>query len=127
MTPGRADRGSASVWLVVAGALLVAVALVASSRTLGVLARHRAEAAADLAAVAAAAEIGVGPDPCGAATRIAQANHARLLSCRPALAADGRSGQVEVHVRAEIDLPLVGSRAVLAHARAARLPEPTAG
>lgn len=116
------DRGSAAVWVLACCALLVVVATVGVVRALAVLARHRAEASADLAALAAAGRIGVSDDACGAAARDAARNGARLTSCRLTLAADGRSGTVTVRVSYVARLPLAGTRAVTASARAARLP-----
>jgi secretion/DNA translocation related TadE-like protein len=97
--------------MIVAG-LLVTAALGLSS---AIIARHRAEAVADLAALAAAA---TGPDPqaCGIARRVAVANAGRLTGCR--FAADG-SVTVDVQLAA-------GSRLGLARAsaRAAQSPGP---
>jgi secretion/DNA translocation related TadE-like protein len=113
------------MWVVSCCLLLALVASVATVRALAVLARHRAEAAADLAALAAAGQIGRNdPGACSAAARIARQNSARLRSCRLRLAADGRSGWVVVRVQLRAELPVVGRRAVLASADAARLPGP---
>jgi secretion/DNA translocation related TadE-like protein len=87
-----------------------------------VLARHRVEAAADLAALAAAGQIGVASDPCRAAARIAAANGAGLRACAATLADDGRSGSVTVTVGQSVRLPLLGVRDVIARARAIRDP-----
>lgn len=117
-----AERGAAALWVLACGAVVLAVAAALTVRSLAVLARHRAEAAADLAALSAAARIGIGGDPCAAAERIAAANGAQLVRCAPALDAGGRSGSVRVVVRVRARLPVVGTRTVLARARAARLP-----
>jgi secretion/DNA translocation related TadE-like protein len=64
---------------------LVCVLVAASFAGAGaaVVARHRAQSAADLAALAAAVHAAEGPDrACGHARRIASANAARLVSCR---------------------------------------------
>lgn len=118
------ERGSASVWLVACCVLLMGVAWVAVLRTEAVLGRHRAETAADVAALAAAGGIGVTTDVCAAAERLAVANAATLRSCRPTLAADGRSGTVLVRVATPVRLPLLGTRQVAATARAGRLEQP---
>ncbi|HZC71212.1 MAG TPA: Rv3654c family TadE-like protein [Jatrophihabitans sp.] len=118
----RADRGSATIWVVACCALLMTMAGAATVRALAVLARHRAEASADLAALAAAGRIGVGGDACEAAARVAGRNAARLRTCTVQLAPDGRSGTVSVSVALTARLPLVGSRQVVATARAAREP-----
>jgi secretion/DNA translocation related TadE-like protein len=118
---GRRDRGSASIWVVACCAVLMTVAGVATVRTLAVLARHRAEASADLAALAAAGRIGVGDNACAAASRVARQNAARLHACTVRLAPDGRSGTVAVVVAMRARLPVVGATEVVASARAARL------
>ena len=79
---GRDERGSAVPFVVTGMALLlvVAMALVVAG---GLVRAHRsAQAAADLAALAAATSASAGRDPCAAGSRIAEANGARLTSCR---------------------------------------------
>jgi secretion/DNA translocation related TadE-like protein len=120
----RDDRGSASIWVVSCCALLMVIAGVATIRALAVLARHRAESGADLAALAAAGQIGVSDAGCGEAARIARRNGTRLRACASRLAPDGRSGTVLVEVVLTIRLPVVGDRKVMATARAARRPGP---
>lgn len=76
------DEGSATV--VAAAAVGVLVLLLGLGLQLGaaVLARHRAEAAADLAALAAAREVVMGVDVgCARGAEIATAHGARMLSC----------------------------------------------
>jgi secretion/DNA translocation related TadE-like protein len=102
--------------------MLLVVAVLAAVRGAAVLARHRAESAADLAALAAAGRIGVDARYCPAAAEIAARNGVALAGCRPDIAADGRSGTVLVMVRLRLSLPLVGGRTVEASARAGRLP-----
>lgn len=126
----RTDRGAASVWVLACSTLVLVIGIAVSLRTSAVLARHRAESAADLAALAAAARIGLADDVCAAAAPIARANGAVLVRCRAAPAADGRSGTVDVQVSVEVRLPVVGARLATASARAGRLPsdvQPTAG
>ncbi|MFF5801836.1 Rv3654c family TadE-like protein [Streptomyces sp. NPDC012746] len=83
MTTDRCrERGSATVW----GALVttVLVAVFGGVLLLGqaVVARHRAAAAADLAALAAAASWAHGPETaCATAMRVARAQGATLTSC----------------------------------------------
>jgi secretion/DNA translocation related TadE-like protein len=81
-------------------ALLVALVLAVAAVGAAVVARHRAAAAADLAALAAADRTtGRAPGaPCPAAAEIAHRNRASLASCR--VAADG-----SVTVRATCRLP----------------------
>jgi secretion/DNA translocation related TadE-like protein len=125
MTARRAaERGSASVWVVVAGLLVLLAASVVVARTEAVLARHRADVAADLAALAAAGEIGLRPpqELCSRAATVAAADGARITSCTADLSADGRSGTVLVTVAVAVSLPFVGRQQAPASARAARLP-----
>ncbi len=116
------DRGSATIWVLACSVLVVAVALAVTLRACAVLARHRAETAADLAALAAAGRIGVADGACAAAGPIAAANGATLLSCRVELAPDGRSGTVDVRVSVPVRLPVAGAGRAAASARAGRLP-----
>lgn len=118
------DRGAASIWVIACCGLVAVVAYVGVVRASAVLARHRADSAADLAALAGAARIGTGADPCVAAAEVAAANHAEVIACVPHLAADGRSGGVTVRVAMPVVLALVGARTVLADARAGRLQVP---
>jgi secretion/DNA translocation related TadE-like protein len=118
----RPERGSASVWVLACAALVFAVTAIGVFRAGAVLARHRAEAAADLAALAAAGQIGVSGRACPAARRIAAANGARVRSCSAAMSPDGRSGTVRVRVAISVHLPLVGTRNAVASARAGRDP-----
>jgi secretion/DNA translocation related TadE-like protein len=119
---GRSERGSASIWVMAGTALLLVVALTVTVRGTAILARHRAETAADAAALAAAAQIGVGLDPCAAAATIATANDAQMRSCRLELLNNGRSGRVLVTVTAVVHLPFLGPGTVSASARAQRDP-----
>jgi len=57
-----AERGSATIWVLACCALVMLVGFLGVARTQAVLARHRAGAAADLAALAGAGRIGVGGD-----------------------------------------------------------------
>ncbi|MET8474352.1 Rv3654c family TadE-like protein [Streptomyces sp. NPDC006422] len=78
----RGDRGSATVWVAMA---LAAVGLVFGSvlaMARAVEAKHRAGAAADLAALAAADHWTEGPEPaCAWATRVARAQGAVAVRC----------------------------------------------
>jgi hypothetical protein len=71
--------------------------------------------------LAAAGRIGVSTDVCGAAADIAGVNGARVIECAPTLAADGRSGEVSVRLAMVVRLAVVGTRTVMASARAGRL------
>ncbi|MGX7681375.1 Rv3654c family TadE-like protein [Jatrophihabitans sp. DSM 45814] len=116
------DVGSATLWVFAFATLIMTVAIVGVARTAAVLARHRAERSADLAALAAAQQIGTGGDSCAAARRIAASNQAAVASCVTAIDASGRTGTVTVVVNAEVRLPIAGARQVTARARAGRLP-----
>jgi secretion/DNA translocation related TadE-like protein len=117
---GRAQRGSASVWVLACSALVLLIGVATSLRTAAVLARHRAESAADFAALAAAGRIGFGGDGCAAAAALAAANGAALVRCRMNLGLDGRTGTVDVSVSLAIR-PALGVERVIATARAGRL------
>ena len=117
----RMDRGSASIWVLACSALVLLLGMAASLRAMAVLARHRAESAADFAALAAAGRIGIGADGCVVARSIATANRAQLVRCQTTLAADGRSGTVEVAVRLSVQLPGLAVQQITATARAGRL------
>jgi secretion/DNA translocation related TadE-like protein len=114
------DRGSVSVWLLACCALLLAVAFAGTVRAAAVVVRHRAESTADLAALAAAGQIGISEGVCAAAARIAAANGATVRRCLPALAPGERSGSVTVWLTLRVRLPVVGSSQVVASARAGR-------
>lgn len=94
------ERGSATVWT--AGGIAVLCLLTAAGLVLGGVTqvRHRATAAADLAALAAAAYTPYGrPAACGRAAWVAERMRVRLTSCRLA----GWDALVEV------DAPLPGA------------------
>ncbi|MEU9026430.1 Rv3654c family TadE-like protein [Streptomyces sp. NPDC048383] len=102
------DRGSATVWATVAvtvlGAVFGGVLLLGQA----VAARHRAGAAADLAALAAAATWSHGPAAaCAAAARVAGAQGARVTECR----VEGEVAEVTARVRAGPFAPALPSRA----------------
>jgi secretion/DNA translocation related TadE-like protein len=112
------ERGAGSI-LVLCGVMIVLVALLtATALGGGILARHRAAAAADLAALAAAEELRLGTgSECAEARAVAETNGGVLQSCQ----VDG--SRVEVAVAA----PVVGPSAWLADPvrRARAGPDPT--
>jgi secretion/DNA translocation related TadE-like protein len=125
MTARDGDRGSAALWVVTGGLLILSVAAALMVRSGAVLARHRAETAADLSALAAAAGIGVDAATelmCARAVRVAAENSAAVTDCAVTLAPDGRSGSVRVTVTVTTRLLSVGVRTVTARARAGRIP-----
>jgi secretion/DNA translocation related TadE-like protein len=82
---GNHDRGSATVWVLVGMAVVVAAASVASWLGLATVARHRAAAAADAAALGVAMSVLRGPTAaCRAGAALARANGARLTACQVA-------------------------------------------
>ena len=101
----RRERGAGSI-LVLCGVMVVLVALLtATALGGGILARHRAAAAADLAALAAAEELRLGTGSgCAEARAVAETNGGVLQSCQV------EGSRVEVSVAA----PVVGPSAWLA-------------
>jgi secretion/DNA translocation related TadE-like protein len=111
MSTGRADEGAGTV--LVLGLVAVVTVLAAALALLGqaASARHRAEAAADLAALAAA-DVVLGRaagEPCTRARRVATAGRARLTACQ--VLPDGS-------VRVETTTTPSGAAGVLGTARA---------
>jgi secretion/DNA translocation related TadE-like protein len=90
----RDQRGAASLLAVALLAVLLPVGTALGVVAAMVWAHRTAQAAADLSALAGAAELQEGEDACGAAGRIAGANHASLTSCR----VQGQEVVVEVMV-----------------------------
>lgn len=115
------DRGVATVWAVGALAVLM-VALVAGLHLGGALvARHHAESAADLAALAGAGRVVAGPEhACREAGRIATAMKVYLSSCRV------RGWDVLVVVTTRQDGPLARLGTPTGRARAGPAPGPVA-
>ncbi|MFI8499046.1 Rv3654c family TadE-like protein [Streptomyces sp. NPDC085524] len=102
------DRGSATVWAVLVVAVLGAVFGGVLLLGQAVVARHRAAAAADLAALAAAASWAHGPGPaCAAAVRVAGAQGARLSGC----VLEGEVAEVTARVAAGPFDPAIRARA----------------
>ncbi|MDX6275440.1 MAG: hypothetical protein QOJ92_2650 [Frankiales bacterium] len=127
MTPGPAarltdERGSGTVLLLVSAGLLLLAVLVALGLGSVTLARHRAQSAADLAALAAADRLGRGPagEPCRVASQVAAANGVRVESCTE----QQESVLVVVTRRARLPRLLGGGLTVRAGARAGREPPP---
>ncbi|WNV76219.1 Rv3654c family TadE-like protein [Geodermatophilus sp. DSM 44513] len=114
--PGRlaGERGSATVWVVALSGVLAAIGVAAVLVGTAVVGRHRAAAAADLAALAAA-ERAVRGDPgaCTTAGEVAAANGARLTACTL-----GGGAVVEVAVEVPVRLGPLGVPAAGARARA---------
>lgn len=94
--PGlRGDRGSATVWAALASGVILVIGMVGVDLASGVRARHVAESAADLAALAAAGHTVEGADAaCRAARAVADHVGAEVRGCR----LDGWDALVEVQV-----------------------------
>lgn len=107
------DDGYATVWAVGVIAVVLVVTLVGLDLGMAVTSRHRAEAAADLAALAAASHAGDGePAACAYAARIGEGMAARLVECR-------LSGwEARVQLEARVPLFLGAGRAAFGRARA---------
>jgi secretion/DNA translocation related TadE-like protein len=75
------ERGAATVVVMAGVGLLMVVALGIGGAEGLLLAHRRAQAAADLAALAGAGARASGGDPCAAAAAVASANEAELRSC----------------------------------------------
>ncbi len=106
----REERGAATVLVIPVIALLVLGALVASFVGGALAAQRRAQAAADLAALAGAGSLQRGEDACAAARSIAHRNGAESTVCEP-------SGD-DVLVRVEISSAALFGRAVAVTAKA---------
>lgn len=109
----RRDRGSMTVWAAAVLALIVLSAGVALAYGSAVVGRHRAETAADLAALAAAVRVTDGETgACGTAATVAARNGGLLRGCRVA------GEDVEVSVSRSVRLAGFGVRTVTVRARA---------
>lgn len=89
--PGRRDPndpelGSGSILVVALAGLLLLLGLGAAFVTATAVAHRRAQAGADLAALAGAESLQRGRDPCAAAAEVAAGNGTLLVACQP----DGR-------------------------------------
>jgi secretion/DNA translocation related TadE-like protein len=78
---GLDERGLATPVVVVLTGMLVVVSLLGASLGRLLVDQRRAASAADLAALAGAAAVQRGSDPCGAASDAASRNDAELVAC----------------------------------------------
>lgn len=109
----RSDRGSASLLVLSLAGVLALVAMLAVGVGAVAVARHRAAAAADLAALAGADRSLQGAGPaCAAATRAARRVAAALTACR----LDGDVVEVVATVRPPGPLGALGSARAVARA-----------
>jgi secretion/DNA translocation related TadE-like protein len=112
--PPAGERGSATVWVITLAGVLALVGAAAVLVGAAVVARHRASAAADLAALAAAGrEVAGDVGPCAAAKEIAAANAAEVTSCTVDAGA-----VVEVAVRVRVEFGGLGVHSATGRARA---------
>lgn len=118
MVGPRSERGSVSVVVAAAVGMALVVTMGAADVGRALVARSRAEAVADLAALAAAQELAFpsGIEPTQIAATYAERNGGRLVSCSCPPGASEATVQVEVEVRGFL-LPLP-DRAVIGVARA---------
>ncbi|MFF3667419.1 Rv3654c family TadE-like protein [Microtetraspora malaysiensis] len=115
------ERGAATIWMVTLMAVVWIVALVVLQTGAARVARHRAQSAADLSALAAAAQALSSPqNACARARAVAVANGARMDAC------DLSEGVVRVSVSVPVPrvLPLLGSATATARARAGPVTAP---
>ncbi len=83
MTVGADDRGAATVWSAGVIAVMVSVAVFGMHLGAAMVARHHAESAADLAALAGAAQVLPGEQyACTQARRVTDRMRVQLESCR---------------------------------------------
>jgi secretion/DNA translocation related TadE-like protein len=117
------ERGSATVWVLALSGVLAMVGAAAVLVGVAVTARHRAAAAADFAALAAATRAVQGlADGCTRAAEVATANAARLTACSVA-----PDGVAVVEVTVPVRLGRLGVHEARGHARAGPIPsEPAA-
>jgi secretion/DNA translocation related TadE-like protein len=107
----------ATVWAAAAIAVIIGVLVFGLQLAAAITARHRASAAADLAALAAAGHAVWGTQvACGRAGQIATAMSATLVACE----LDGWDARVEV--RAELSFSLLIDDAAVGRARAGPVP-----
>jgi secretion/DNA translocation related TadE-like protein len=79
----ESDRGSASLWLLGVGLTVLTFAGAVAAAGSALVAKHRAQAAADLGALAGAVRAGEGYSAaCDRAGQVVEANGVRLVECR---------------------------------------------
>ena len=112
------DRGSVTIWAITLTGLIWFGASAAALYGSAVVGRHRAEAAADLAALAAAEHVVDGSEAaCAAGARIATVNGGSLRGCH--IVGD----DVEVTVSRQVGLGGLGAFPAVARARAGPVPD----
>jgi secretion/DNA translocation related TadE-like protein len=78
----RSQRGAATLLVVAMSGVLLLLGAALGVVVAMVAAHREAQAASDLAALAAASSAGRGADACAAAERVARANGAMMITCR---------------------------------------------
>jgi secretion/DNA translocation related TadE-like protein len=78
----RSERGFATVWALSWMAVCLTLGEVSLLAAAAVAAQHHLDGSADLAALAAAARLQSGGDPCSAAGATANDNAVELIACR---------------------------------------------
>ena len=107
------DRGSVTIWAVALAGLVWLGSSAAFVYGSAIAARHEAESAADLAALAAAVHVPDGAaSACAVAARIAARNGASLRAC------EAVAEEVEIVVSRRLGLPRLGGFTAVARARA---------
>lgn len=107
------ERGSATIWTVALMAVVWAVTMVVVQVGTARVARHRAQSAADLGALAAARWALADPSgTCARAEAITEANGALMRSCSVT------GGVAEISVAIRFTVPLLGPETAVASARA---------
>jgi secretion/DNA translocation related TadE-like protein len=115
----RSERGSGTVWMVALIAVVGVFSVFGLALGQAMTARHRAGAAADLAALAAADRALEGPRAaCDRARVVAAAHGARLLDC----ALDGEVSDVRVEIEVPAALVTLAPARVRARAGPAHAP-----
>ena len=115
----RADAGSGSVYVLVAATAVLALGLAIAAVGDAVVARHRAESLADLAAIAAASAQQRGGDGCASGAAFARSERGRVVACRVEA---GGAVDLTVTVPAGPVLARFGLGVALARARAGPAP-----
>lgn len=110
---GRSEQGSATTWAVLFLAAVTVVAVVFAGAASALVGIRKAQAAADLAALAAAGAVIDGADGCSRAEHLATRNGARLESCSVT-----PLGDVRVVVAVEVHGPWPEAVVVRGRARA---------
>ena len=119
--PVRRDRGSGTVLVLGAIAVLVAMTVGALLVVSAVVAAHRAQSAADLAALAAAGALVRGQSPpsaCATGAGVATRNGGRLATC---------SAGADLSVEVAVDMPASAAHIGTATARSRAGPAGSAG